>query len=254
MFAKERKYLILQKLNQNNSVTVSELMEDYHVSIETIRRDLENMEKEGVLKRVHGGAISLAQNNEFEDVNKRIFSNKELKEQISQKAFDCINAGDVIALDSGTTTATLAMQLKNNPIPNVTIVTYSSEIFHILKDCPSYNLIVTGGQYLPTEKVFYGPLANKFFQTFHFTKSFLVPSALSIDGGLQDFIFETYENQIYMTCNSNQVFILADSTKFTKTGTIKICDISPTFTIITDNQITPTICEQYHNHQITLVH
>lgn len=253
MFANERQQLILDELNQRHSITVSELMERFHVSIETIRRDLEAMEKQTLLKRVHGGAISVHKTNRFEDVNKRTTSNVELKTELCETALTFIEDGDLIAIDSGTTAATLALAIKKRQFHSLTVITYSSEVFTILSDCPDYQIIITGGRYLPKERVFCGFLSHEALRKYHFTKSFVVPSALSLAYGAQDFIPEVYENQLNLIQNTDQLFLLADHTKFETNGNLKLCELLPEYTLITDSKLPDSIYEQYRKQNINIL-
>lgn len=252
MLANERRYIILSKINKKNSVTVNELIETLNVSIETIRRDLEYLEKQNLLKRVYGGAISLNPSNPFLDINKRVTKNQDLKKELCMTALTYINEGDFIALDSGTTMAIFSECLKEHPVKDLTIVTYSSENFSILSDCPEYKLILLGGQYLPSEKIFHGFLTEQAIRQFHFQKSFVVPSALSLAGGAQDFIPETHSNQLYLLSNSDEVFLLADSTKFEKTGSLKLCGLENGHTIITDSRLPDELYNMYTAKQIKI--
>ena len=253
MFANERQQLILDELSQRHSITVSELVERFHVSTETIRRDLETMEKQTLLKRVHGGAISILKTNRFEDVNKRTTSNVELKTELCKTALSFIEDGDVIAIDSGTTAATLALAIKKRSFHSLTVITYSSEVFTILSDCPNCEIIITGGSYLPKERIFCGFLSHEALKHYHFTKSFVIPSALSLAYGAQDFIPEVYENQLSLIRNTEQLFLLADHTKFETSGNLKLCELLPEYIVITDSGLPDSIYEQYRRQQINLI-
>lgn len=252
MFANERKLIILELLNSKHSLTVSELMETFNVSIETVRRDLEYLEKQQLLKRVHGGAISVQKMNRFNDVEIRFTENMDQKEELCQAAMQYINEGDTIAIDSGTTAAAFARHLKIN-FQSLTVITYSSEVFAILSDKPNIKVIITGGQYLPKEKIFCGFLSSEALNKFHFSKSFIVPSALSLKHGAQDFIHEVYENQLSLIRNSNEVYLLADSSKFEKTGNLRLCSLLPEYTIITDHLLPDSVFDLYRKNNLNLI-
>lgn len=253
MLADQRKQIIQEQIQLKHSVTVSELVKLLHVSTETIRRDLEDMENEKLLTRVHGGAISIKKTYNFENIGIRNASNIELKKQIAQKALEFVNDGDTLAIDSGSTASIFAMALKQRNFNSLSIVTYSSEVFSILSDCPNYRITVTGGDYLPKEKIFYGFLTNDSMQKLYYSKAFIVPSAISLEDGAHDFIREVYENQCTLFKHSNEVFILADSTKFETKGDIKISDLLPDYTIITDNELSDSIYNLYKNHNLKII-
>lgn len=253
MLANQRKQIIKEQLKLHHSVTVAELVELLHVSTETIRRDLEDMENNNLLTRVHGGAVSIKRMYHFEDIDIRIASNMKLKEQIAKTALNYIQDGDTIAIDSGSTASVFAMALKSRNFESLSVVTYSSDVFSILSDCPNYRITVTGGDYLPKEKIFCGFLANGAMKKLYYSKAFVVPLALSLEDGAHDFIREAYENQRTMLKHANEVFLLADSTKFETKGDHKICDLLPEYTIITDTQLPDSIYNMYREHNLNIV-
>ena len=244
MFANERQDIILNKLNTNGSITVSELVKDFQVSIETVRRDLETMENQGLLTRVHGGAISIKDDSPFLDVNKRVMENRDLKLEACLTAINYLAPGDFIGLDSGTTATIFAELLKEHPVRNITIVTQSVFTYSILADTPGIRVITLGGEYNSKEQIFCGALTEGFYKQFHFTKSFIVPSAISLENGIQDFIIVSYNFQKYMLEASDESFIICDSTKFGKSGTLKLSDLSDEYTIITDSNLSDDLCEK----------
>lgn len=253
MLANQRKQIILNQIQTKHSVTVSELVELLHVSTETVRRDLEDLENNKLLTRVHGGAVSIKKRYHFEDVDVRVTSNIELKEQIAQKALEYVKNGDTIAIDSGSTASIFAMALKERNFDSLSIVTYSSEVFSILSDCINYRITLLGGDYLHKEKIFYGFLTNAALQKLYYSKAFVVPLALSLEDGAHDFIREVYENQCMLLKHASEVFILADSTKFESKGDLKICDLLPEYTIITDDSLPDSIYNMYIEHQLKVI-
>lgn len=253
MIASQRKQFIQEMLKKNQAVIVAELVDLLEVSKETIRRDLEDLENNKLLVRVHGGAVPAKRMYQYEDINARIMSNMALKKQLAETAIKYIKDGDCIAIDSGTTASVFAMELKKRQFESLSIVTYSSEVFSILSDCPNYRVTVSGGDYLPREKIFYGFLANEAMKKLYFTKSFVVPLAISLEDGAHDCIREVYENQRILLSHADEVFILADSSKFETKGNHKICDLLPEHTIITDKQIPEAIYKLYKEHNLNLI-
>lgn len=253
MLADQRKQIILDKININHCVTVAELVDILHVSTETVRRDLEDMENNELLVRVHGGAVSKKRRNRFEDIGKRNTENIELKEQIAKKALDYVEEGDVIAIDSGTTASAFALALKERNFSSLSVITYSTEVFSILSACSNYRITMVGGDYLPKEKIFYGFLTNEVMSKLYYSKAFVVPSALSLEDGAHDFIRESYESQSMLLSNANKVFILADSTKFETKGAFKLCNLLPDYTIITDDKLADSVYDLYSAHNLNVI-
>ena len=253
MLADQRKQIILDQVNLNHSVTVARLVELLSVSTETVRRDLEDLENNNLLTRVHGGAVSVKKRYQFDDMNVRTTSNMELKKQIARKALEYVNDGDTIAIDSGSTASVFAMALKARAFDSLSIITYSSEVFSILSGCENYRITLLGGDYLPKERIFYGFLTHEAMKKLYFSKAFVVPSALSLEDGAHDFIRETYENQCMLVEHSSETFILADSSKFETKGDMKICDLLPEYTVITDDQLPESILDMYRGHKLNVV-
>ena len=228
MFANERRNKILELLSRRSSVTVKELTGLFQVSLETIRRDLEYLEKQGALKRVHGGALSMNRMQSYTGLSERSTEHQTEKRQIARAALSHIREGERIALDAGTTTSELAHLLCDS-FQELTIVTASLPIFEILSAKPGFQVILTGGFYLPGEKAFYGHLALDMIRQLHVSAFFHAPSALSLNFGMSEHIRELVEVQRALIAAADQVFVLADSTKFETCAALKVCDLSPRF-------------------------
>ncbi|MBQ3274679.1 MAG: DeoR/GlpR transcriptional regulator, partial [Christensenellaceae bacterium] len=108
MFAEIRKQMIVDFVNQKSNVTLGELCEKFSVSPATVRNDLRALEKEGLLKRTHGGAISIRKVTYEPNAYQKEIEHVSEKKMIAEVAFSMIEKGDSIALDTGTTTFELA--------------------------------------------------------------------------------------------------------------------------------------------------
>lgn len=133
MFANERRIQITEMLNRRSSVTVTELTDTFQVSLETIRRDLEYLEKQGALKRVHGGAITVHKMQSYTSLSSRVSEHREEKRKLALASLPYIREGDRIALDTGSTSFELASLLCER-YSRLTIVTNSLEVFQILSE------------------------------------------------------------------------------------------------------------------------
>lgn len=252
MFANERYLKILDLLDKESSVTVSELMKLFGVSIETVRRDLEHLEKQELLTRVHGGAISNKKMNKFEKLESRMSENRALKQQLAKIAVRYIRENDTIAIDSGSTAMELVPFIKSQ-FRHLTIVTNSPEVFNAFSDMDRYELIQIGGQYLRDEKAFYGHLALDAVNRLHFSKAFIFPSAISLRYGVGVFVHELFDIERAFMHNADEVFILADHSKYEKTATIKLCDVSTSYKFITDSEMPDQVYERYRKHSIQII-
>ena len=153
-----RHRIILQELDQTGVVAVKNLKEMLGVTDMTIRRDLIDLEKQGMLTRVHGGAHKKVKNalNEISHSEKQML-NVEEKKQIARKCADLIADGDTVFIGSGTTTDFIGDYLDGK---NISIVTNSLPIFEKLKERANLDLILIGGRYRAKTQTFVGQFAN----------------------------------------------------------------------------------------------
>lgn len=251
MFADERRSKIAEMIQRNNSVSTSELTEIFQVSLETIRKDLESMEKEGRLKRVHGGAISVRKLQRYHDLSKRSTDHQTEKRKLSLIACSYINNGDYIALDAGTTAFELAKLIRER-FQKLTVLTNSLEIFEILSENREIQTILIGGFYLPEEKSFYGHLAMDMIRQFHVAKSFITPSAISLNFGISDHIHELTDIQRAMMEIAEEIYVLVDSSKFETCAPLKICSLNSEYTYLTDPDLSEEIFENYQKAGIKI--
>lgn len=252
MFADERYKEIRRLLNENGSVTVSELMERFHISIETVRRDLMTMERQKELKRVHGGAVRLTEMKQFKQVSLRKQENSEEKNVLSRACVDLVQEGDIISIDSGSTAISFARVLKGR-FKKLTIVTHSLDVFRELEQEDNYKKILIGGEYLDSESSFCGELAMQLLKEIHVEKAFICPSAISLEGGVQDFITELVPVQKKFVQHANKVYVMADNSKIEKTALMKICSLDMCDAIITDDHLDEKIKERYLQASVRLL-
>ncbi|MBR5223128.1 MAG: DeoR/GlpR transcriptional regulator [Clostridia bacterium] len=252
MLANQRHNKISELLKINGAVDVSELVKLFNVSVETVRKDLLFMENSGLLKRVHGGAVRQNQMKNYENLSKRNEENAELKKELSQKAMQFIEEDDFIAVDGGSTAIFFAEVLKEN-FKKLTIVTNCKYVFDILGDCEGFNLILCGGHYLKEENAFYGELAINTLKHLHVNKAFIFSSAISLKYGIFDFQKDLLAVQkAYLEC-ADKIYFLADSSKFEKTGLLKLTDIREDFTFITDGNFPNELKKMYLQNNCKVV-
>lgn len=251
MFANERRTEIVKQLEQQQTLTVAELMERYNVSIETIRRDLAYLEELHLLKRVHGGAISLNKQQQFMKLEERVNCNHEDKQETAQTVISLIEDGDRICLDSGSTALEIALLLREQ-FHKLTVITYSSEIFQILSQNEQFELIQIGGAYLQSEQAFHGYLAEEMLSGLRAQKAILCPSAVSLETGLSDYIPELIPMQRLLTKCADHVIVAADSNKLNTTGMYRICPLNPSFCIATDHKADKAFIASCQSKEIQL--
>lgn len=253
MLAEERYQKILSLLERDNSIRVSTLVKMFAVSIETVRRDLEFLEKQGYLRRVHGGAVLSKL-----DSKKPAFTDREKehlneKKEIADIAMGYIREGQSLALDYGTTTFEVAKALKNN-FESLTILTNSMIIANELSSMPKYTTIVTGGILKAEEYSLFGPLTQSTISQFHIDTAFISVTGISLKDGLTDYVLEGIEIQKKMIEVSDEVIILAQSDKFDCVSLSKICEIDRVNMIITDSGLNNKVYEKYTKEGVSIIH
>ncbi len=177
-----RQKMILQKLNHTGMIKVSELSKEFYFSEMTIRRDLDKMEKEGLLKRIHGGAVENTSNFQY-PVNYRIGINRDQKKQMADQAVKYLKDHQVIFFNSSSTLAYIVPYLsKYKDIQIITNSVYLLSFFEQLH-IPCY---LTGGKYNEIEKCLSGRQAEDFLQEINPDLAFLSCEALSQNGNVTD--------------------------------------------------------------------
>lgn len=244
MLAKERQKKILEILNEDKSVKVSKLIKIFKVSIETVRRDLEYLEKEGHLKRVYGGAV--LEDIDTKELNFLIRESKniELKREIAKIAVRYVKEGDSIALDVSTTNHEFAKELKKH-FKSLTVITNSINIALELCDKKSYNIVLTGGLLRNDERCLVGGLTEKLLDEFHVDTTFLSMSGISVKAELTDYGFGEVGVKKKMMSISGRTIVLADSTKFDVASLLNVSSFDDIELIITDSKLKENILKKY---------
>lgn len=249
MFAKERQDKIYKMIKSSGAVTTSDLVALFKVSIETIRRDLLCMEQQGLLLRVHGGAVTKSGMKPYLNLDERNKEFSEQKKNLALKAAEFISDGDIIAIDAGST-AILFSEVLKEKFSHLTIVTHSLDVFNILNEY--FSVILCGGYYMREENSFYGAQALDMLASLHMQKAFLFPSALSLEYGICDYQKDLYLVQRQLLKSSEDIFVLADSSKFEKRAMLKLDDMRAEYSYITDCELSEELVKLYKQNNIKI--
>lgn len=244
MFAEERKNYILQFIQSGTPVKVSDLSENFEVSETTVRRDLQEMEEEGLLLRTHGGAIPVQPDHEMTFAEKEIRFLEE-KRKIAKAAAELVNQGDVVLLDAGTTTFEIAKELRNKQI---TIATNSMNIAELFIDISNVEVWMLGGVWRKNTRSLVGYLTNQQLQNLHFDKVFLAANAVDVTGGATTPNPTEAETKRNMVFAGDQVVLVIDHSKLGYRDTCKICNINELDTLIIDDNIPLEQLEAFSPH------
>ena len=236
VLVENRQKLISELLTQRDTVTTAELVQYFSVSAETVRRDLLEMEEQNLLRRVHGGAVRISEMKPFSHLEHRSHQNVEKKRALAFAAAEFVREDDFIGIDMGSTAIYFAQALCSR-CSRLTVVTHALDVFEILRTQKNFNIILLGGHYMMRENSFYGALAIDMLDRLHLEKAFIFPSAVSLDAGITDHQQDFYQVQRKMKEISDQVYVLADSTKFGKKALLKLDDMRVEYTYITDSAL-----------------
>lgn len=248
MISDHRHQVIVNKLESQGSVVVSDLVKEFGVSEMTIRRDLVILENKGLLRRVHGGAVSQRGRSYEPPYLMRSTENLESKQRIGQFAASLVNNGDSLTLDIGTTTFEIAKNLHSKN--DLTIITPSLQIANELTSHPGIRLILSGGILRPGELSLVGHLAERVFEEFYVDKLFLAAGAVDFKNGASEFNIEDALVKRAMVKNAKQVILVTDSSKFNQVAFTSIVDLKSIHTIVTDNELDPKIVSKLNDEGI----
>lgn len=178
-----RKAKIKEYLSEKKNATVAELRDLFQVTEETIRRDLKQLESEGFLTRIYGGAYILDGVQNDVDVNLREHIYVEGKQKIAEQCVEFIQHGDSIFLDASTTSLFIAKMLGSR---RITVVTNSIKIINALVDNGNVNLVVIGGSISPRSMSTLGRNAEQNINRYYFDKAFISCRSISMQQGITD--------------------------------------------------------------------
>ncbi|MEC0090519.1 DeoR/GlpR family DNA-binding transcription regulator [Paenibacillus macquariensis] len=223
--SEERKRVIVEQLKLEGQVKVPELCLRFTVSEETVRRDLVLLEREGLVKRVYGGAVLTKPSNYEPPYLQRQMVKAEEKARIGRAAANLIESGDTIAIDVGTTTLELAKAIVGRE--RLTILTHSLAVaYHLMESLNSGKftgkIIVIGGELNPEQQSMSGSLGESMMSQFRVDKAFISVGGISLSRGMSDYDLGETVISRRMVEAASQTIVLADDSKFDKEAFIEI--------------------------------
>ncbi len=230
---------IEQYLNERRSATIEELCEEFNVSKNTIRRDLDELVSRGSVKKVYGGAVSLETRNTVSpDVTtlvsfqERMDRNADSKQLIAALAATKVLDHSTIFVDSGSTTVNIVDHLKDSV--DVTLITGSIAAINKAMNYPNINLIAFPGILKRNTASLYGSAAVEFLETYNIDCAFMACTSISIKSGVCNSSVEEYYVKKAALRKSIHHYLLADSSKLGKTSLLTYADINEFDSIITE--------------------
>jgi DeoR/GlpR family transcriptional regulator of sugar metabolism len=240
LLAEQRRALILDEVRRRGGVRVNELTRKLGVSDMTVRRDLDALARQGVLEKVHGGAVPVVEASTHEP-GFEAKSGLELtaKEDIARAAAELVAPGSAIALSGGTTTYALAHQLLD--VPDLTVVTNSvrvADVFHSAQRTSGQRqgaatVVLTGGVRTPSDSLV-GPVADQAIAALHFDVLFLGVHGISLEAGLSTPNLAEAETNRRLVQSARRVVVVADHTKWGTVGLSSFAALEQVDTLVTD--------------------
>lgn len=237
----ERRQMILDLLNVENRVLVSDLSRRFSISEVTIRNDLAELEHRGLLERIHGGAIPVKRSYYNMTLSERSQANVELKKLIAVQAASLVDDGETLLINAGTTTLLVAMELKKKH--NLKVVTNSIPIAQAIDESDDNSVILLGGKLNGRYLFTYGMDALE--QLKHYRADRLI---LSVDGvepriGISTYHYEESELDRLMIERSNKVLVVADSSKIGVESFVSIAGMDSVDALITNGDVPDTFVQ-----------
>ena len=238
---------ILELLTEKNKVDVTELSQNLGVSQVTIRKDLDMLEKKGLIVREHGFATLNGQ----DDMNNRLAYHYDIKQQLAKSACQMIEDGETIMIESGSCCALLAQEIASTK-KDVTIITNSSFIADYIRQYSQVKLILLGGEYQKEAQVVVGPMTRRCVEAFFVDKFFIGTDGFSKNTGFTGNDYMRSETVRDMARQAAHVIVVTESSKFQQVGLVNLLPTQDVYCVVTDGMI-PQESEEYLQSQNVIV-
>lgn len=253
MLAIEKKNFILKTVNERSAVSVRELTELLNVSEVTIRKILNALARKGMLRRTHGGAVSLSVPAKEEDLKTKRKTNLQLKRELARKAYELIEDYDTIYIDAGSTTLELVRCINSGPKRNITIVTNALNLATELLYSQDIDVLLTGGQLRHGVVSCVGPLAEKTLNELFFNKAFMGTNMFSAQHGATTHkLSEAHIKQCAIK-SAHRAYLLGDSSKYGRACAVKIAPLQSFAAVITDSALQKQAKEELESAGVPLL-
>ena len=252
MLSTERRNAIYDIVKKQGRADITELVKRFGVSAETVRKDLILLEKQGHVRRVHGGALRIGGSIPVLSLDQRADLHRDKKQELCHYVLSLIEEDDWIFLDAGSTTNEL-LPLLAEKFRRLHIVTYHATLVNRLSSCPDFEIFVCGGRLEQAEEYFYGPLTEAALRSFRVNKAFICPAAFSLEAGATSSHFACNSLMQAAADIADKIYLLADSEKLEKRGNFCLFEAERVDSVVTDSAICDEIFELYRENGIKVV-
>ncbi|AOR23305.1 DeoR/GlpR family DNA-binding transcription regulator [Clostridium taeniosporum] len=243
--------LLEEYIYKYKTVSLDKLCEEFKMSKNTIRRDVDILVNKGVIKKVYGGVTVNSQSNELLPFEERTIKNNSAKIEIAKKAAKFIEDGDSIFIDSGTTTLNIVdyIDSKNN------IALFTNSINVILKAIPHENIdiICLSGKFNRTTFSFTGLTSSDLLSSYNINKCFMACTGISLENGVTHTSPSEFKIKKMAVCKSHKKFLVADDSKFDIISLMTFCDVKDLDYIITNNYPSAKYIDYFNSYNIELI-
>ncbi len=241
---------ILKLIRQNGMVTVEALAEQFDVTLQTIRKDLGELDEDGKISRVHGGAVmrSHVENIGYEA---RRDLHAEVKAKIAARLAKDVSENISIFINIGTSTEAVAHELVNHE--NLTIITNNMNVANIMVANPTANIVVAGGVLRRADGGLVGDLTREAISHFKVDLAIVGTSALDQDGDMLDFDLQEVEVSRAIIQSARKSFLIADHTKFERSAPVRIGSIFDIDAFYTDRDLSDALREKCEEHDTQII-
>lgn len=251
MLAIERRNDILERLQEEKRVVVSELSAAYNVSEETIRRDLEKLENDGLVVKSYGGAVLKEQS--FFDLPFNIRKKQRVaeKQKIARLIADMVRDGEALMLDASSTDVYIARALKEKK--KLTVITNSVEVIVELFDVPEWTVISTGGVSREKSFALVGPRTDEVLSSYHVDKAIISCKGVDLENGVTDSDEQDASSKRMMLYAAKERILAADHSKFGNTAFTKVAEWADITRFVTDQKPEEKWLQKLKEHRIDCV-
>ncbi len=249
MLVQERRQKVLDLVSRKGFATLEDLTRSLKVSESTLRRDLDHLDRKGLLKRIHGGAMFTGDEGPLPALEERSGSQIQEKRIIARAAAARIHDGDAVLLDGGTTTLEVARLLVGRPLQ---IVTNSLPIANLFASNRETDLVMLGGYVYPKTGVALGPITVRMMEEIHVHQTILSVGGITAKGLFNSNLL-LVESERQMMRSADEVVVVADHTKIGRQALAFLCELSAIDMLILDDGLNAAQRELLDRAEVQLI-
>lgn len=251
MLPEERRIAILERVDGKRVVRADELADSFGVSLETVRRDLIELEREGALRRVHGGATAVPRRDEEPSYDERTVIQSEAKQAIAGVAAELVGERDTVIFDVGTTVEMIARNLPDSFHGRA--ITNSVSVAVELTGRTAGQITLAGGDVRAGDLACSGPQTVRFFDDYHADIAFLASGGVDPEWGLTDYHDQEALVRQAILRRAGRRYVVADSTKLGVVASRVVCAVADLTALVTDAGADPELVQRFRERGLEVL-